>query len=102
MSLEMERYELRVLAHEENIKHLKEKLQLALDELSFHESMNAPIMAVEPEWNYEADESFGWLRQKGKIIGVKKQISDYHLEIKNNELALADLKESEEARSNKH
>lgn len=102
MSTEQKRFELRREAHEKNIRHLQEQVQLVLDELSFHENRNKPIMVVEPEWDFELEEEFGILRFRGKIMSLKKQLSDLDLEIRNNELALADLMESESARSNKH
>lgn len=102
MSTEEKRFELRREAHQKNIEHLKKQVQLVLDELSFHEKRGRPIMAVEPEWDFESEEEFGFLRLKGKVMSLEKQLSDFDLEIQNNELALADLEESESARTNKH
>lgn len=101
MSIETERYELRQEAHEQNIEHLKRELALKQKELEYFENMEEPIFSEEPQFTYENEEDFGLMRLESMKNHLRKQANDLNLEIKNNELSLRDLVESEDVRSNR-
>lgn len=102
MSIETERFDLRKRAHESNIEHLNKQVELKQKELDYFESMKDPIMSVEPTFSYENEEDFGLLRLESMRAHLAKEVLDVKFEIENNELALRDLVESEDARSNRH
>lgn len=102
MSVEEDRFNLRRRAHEANITHLKRQVELKKRELAFFETYDEPVLATEPQLSYENDEEIGLLRLDMIKSRLDKELNELLFEIENNELALRDLVEQEDTRSNRH